>query len=78
LAEKGKKKKGLMVLEAWKVVNSELDHCRATYLRRQPSAKRYIMPVQLAKPNPSCYVCSRGASIYLTLNLEKVTLRKVR
>ena len=52
------------------------DKCRATYLVKKPNPrKKILVPCELSKPNPNCYVCSEKREIGLKLDLEKVTLK---
>eukprot|EP01095_Lingulamoeba_sp_RSL-Kostka_P009222 TRINITY_DN3172_c0_g1_i1.p1 TRINITY_DN3172_c0_g1~~TRINITY_DN3172_c0_g1_i1.p1 ORF type:complete len:606 (+),score=241.75 TRINITY_DN3172_c0_g1_i1:801-2618(+) len=66
---------GIIVLEAIKILNEQIDSCKYTYLLQNPSgSKRVIMGVDLEKPNPDCYVCS---SHYLNvkIDVEQTTLK---
>jgi len=67
---------GQIVMEALKILNGQEDKCRATYLVKKPNPrKKILVPCELSKPNPNCYVCSEKREIGLKLDLEKVTLK---
>ena len=43
--------------------------------RRQPNhRKRLLVPSELVKPNPKCYVCSAKPEVHLRLNVNKMTV----
>ncbi|KAF7810853.1 SUMO-activating enzyme subunit 2 [Senna tora] len=49
---------GLIVIEAIKVLKSDIKSYRMTYCLEHPSRKMLLMPVEPFEPNKSCYVCS--------------------
>lgn len=63
---------GLMVIEAYKVLNAKWKACRTIYLQRKPSANRLLLSC-FTQPNENCYVCGRRL-LLLKANLNKMTL----
>ena len=49
---------GLIVMEALKLLQGEVDRCRSIFLLRKPSCKKLFSSLSLPTPNPDCYVCS--------------------
>ena len=49
---------GLIVMEALKLLQGEVDRCRSIFLFRKPSCKKLFSSLSLPTPNPDCYVCS--------------------
>ena len=44
-------------------------------MTRKPNPrKKILVPCELLKPNPKCYVCSEKPEVSVRLNLEKTTL----
>lgn len=67
---------GGIVMEALKIINGQEDKCRTTYLTKKPNPrKKILVPCELNKPNPKCYVCSEKREIGLKLDIEKVTIK---
>jgi ubiquitin-like 1-activating enzyme E1 B len=64
---------GMIVIEAIKIINDEFSRCHTTYLLKQPSRKRLLLPAQLEQQNPQCYVCSRHF-LYLRIDTTITTL----
>merc|ERR1739844_586215 len=61
---------------ALKIINGQEDKCRTTYLTKKPNPrKKILVPCELNKPNPKCYVCSEKREIGLKLDVEKVTIK---
>lgn len=67
---------GLIVLEALKILSNKTKECRMTYCVEHPSGKNLLMPVEMAEPNPRCYVCSE-TPLVLELNTATATMREV-
>ncbi|XP_024367489.1 SUMO-activating enzyme subunit 2 [Physcomitrium patens] len=67
---------GLIVLEALKLLSNRTEECRMTYCVEHPSGKMLLMPVEMAEPNPRCYVCSE-TPLVLELNTATATMREV-
>lgn len=44
------------------------------YLRQPNHRKRLLVPSELVKPNPKCYVCSAKPEVHLRLNVNKMTV----
>lgn len=67
---------GGIVMEALKIINGQEDKCKTTYLTKKPNPrKKILVPCELNKPNPKCYVCSEKREIGLKLDIEKVTIK---
>jgi len=67
---------GGIVMEALKILNGQEDKCRTTYLTKKPNPrKKILVPCELNKPIPNCYVCSEKREIGVKLDIEKVTLK---
>ncbi|KAL3858925.1 hypothetical protein ACJMK2_009174 [Sinanodonta woodiana] len=67
---------GLIVMEGLKVLREEFDKCKAVFLNRQPnSRKKLLVPCQLEKPNPKCYVCAPKPEVTVILNTHKITVK---
>lgn len=67
---------GLIVLQAYKILQGKQDGCSAVYLNKQPNPrKKMIVPTHLDKPSPTCYACSAKAEICLILNTKKTTVQ---
>lgn len=50
---------GLIVFEAFKILEGKWEECSHIYLNSKPNAlNKVIAPSQLDKANPKCYVCS--------------------
>ncbi|XP_041376395.1 SUMO-activating enzyme subunit 2-like isoform X2 [Gigantopelta aegis] len=67
---------GLLVMEGLKILAGRIDQCRAVYLNRQPNPrKKLLIPCELDKPNPKCYVCSSKPEVTVALNTNKITVK---
>lgn len=65
---------GLLVLEAFKLLENRAEHCRTLYLNHKPNVKkRLIVPCALDKPNPNCYVCTDRPEVTVTVNIDLCT-----
>ncbi|KAI5683820.1 hypothetical protein M9H77_05048 [Catharanthus roseus] len=65
---------GLIVIEAIKVVENDVQNYRMTYCLEHPSRKMLLMPVEPFQPNKSCYVCSE-TPLSLEINTRRSKLR---
>ncbi|GAB2291786.1 SUMO-activating enzyme subunit 2 [Dionaea muscipula] len=65
---------GLIVIEAIKVLQNDVDKYRMTYCVEHPIRKMLLMPVEPFEPNPSCYVCS-NTPLTLEVNTSVTKLR---
>ncbi|KAG7035070.1 SUMO-activating enzyme subunit 2 [Cucurbita argyrosperma subsp. argyrosperma] len=65
---------GLIVIEAIKVLQNDLNKYRMTYCLEHPSRKMLLMPVEPFEPNKSCYVCSE-TPLSLEINTRHAKLR---
>jgi len=69
---------GLMVVEAVKILSGKIDDCRTIFLNRQvKSRNRLIVPCNLEKPNPKCYVCAIKPEVVVYLDTNKVTIKQL-
>ena len=66
---------GLIVTEAIKVLQGDLDRCRATFLLRKPSCKKLFSSFPLPAPNPDCYVCSSQPEATIKVNTATFLLK---
>uniref|UniRef100_A0A131Y271 SUMO-activating enzyme subunit n=1 Tax=Ixodes ricinus TaxID=34613 RepID=A0A131Y271_IXORI len=67
---------GLIVLQAFKILQGKQEKCSAVYLNQQPTLKKQlVIPTQMVPPNPKCYACSSNAEVYVNLNTKQTTLR---
>ncbi|CAG8446304.1 10195_t:CDS:10 [Gigaspora rosea] len=64
---------GMIVMQAFKVLNGDLNECKTVYCSpdRRPKS---ILSESLNKPNPDCSVC-QSAHVTLNVNVKKATLR---
>ncbi|XP_059653749.1 SUMO-activating enzyme subunit 2 isoform X1 [Cornus florida] len=65
---------GLIVIEAIKVLQQDINSYRMTYCLEHPSKKMLLMPVEPFEPNKSCYVCSE-TPLLLEVNTHRSKLR---
>jgi len=66
---------GVIVMHGLLVLQDQMDKCNTIYLNRQPNhRKRLLVPSELVKPNPKCYVCSAKPEVNLRVNIEKMTV----
>jgi len=57
---------GLMVLQAYKLLEDKLEECKLVYLNKHPNVKgKLVAPCQLDKPKPTCYVCGEKPEVSL-------------
>eukprot|EP00117_Sycon_ciliatum_P042930 scpid51679/ scgid4471/ SUMO-activating enzyme subunit 2; Anthracycline-associated resistance ARX; Ubiquitin-like 1-activating enzyme E1B len=67
---------GLVVMEAFKILQGKVSDCKTIYLSKQPNArKKLLVPCSLVEPNPKCYVCSSKPEVSLTLNTSSLTVK---
>ncbi|KNA08593.1 hypothetical protein SOVF_161210 [Spinacia oleracea] len=50
---------GLIVIEAIKLLNKDLENVRMTFCNEHPKRKMLLMPVEPFEPNKTCFVCSK-------------------
>ncbi|XP_021853101.2 SUMO-activating enzyme subunit 2 isoform X2 [Spinacia oleracea] len=50
---------GLIVIEAFKLLNEDLVNVRMTFCNEHPKRKMLLMPVEPFEPNETCFVCSK-------------------
>ncbi|KAK7283903.1 hypothetical protein RIF29_13652 [Crotalaria pallida] len=65
---------GLIVIEAIKVLRSDIKSYRMTYCLEHPSRNMLLMPVEPFEPNKSCYVCSE-TPLSLEINTNSTKLK---
>ncbi|KAL2326433.1 hypothetical protein Fmac_025491 [Flemingia macrophylla] len=65
---------GLIVIEAIKVLQNDMENYRMTYCLEHPSRKMLLMPVDPFEPNKSCYVCSE-TPLSLEINTNRSKLK---
>ena len=66
---------GLIVMEALKVLQGNIDQCKATFLLRKPASKRLFSSMSLPAPNPNCYVCSSQPEATIKVNVNTFLLK---
>ena len=67
-----------MVVECLKVLAGKLEDCRTIYLNKQVKAKnRLLVPCQLEKPNPKCYVCAIKPEVVVNMDTKKITVKQL-
>lgn len=70
---------GLIVLEALKVLNSDIQQCRTIFLNKQPNPrKKLLVPCALDRPNPNCYVCTSKPEVTVKLNVHKTIVQALQ
>jgi ubiquitin-like 1-activating enzyme E1 B len=67
---------GLIVLQAFKVLDECWDKCKTVYIRDKPSNNKLIVDSTLVKPNEKCYVCAFKPEINVKLNVNKFTMKQ--
>ena len=69
---------GLIVVEALKTLQGDLDKCRTIYLNKRPSVrKKLLQPSPLVAPNPKCYVCSTKPEATVMMDCNKTTVKSL-
>ena len=69
---------GLIVVEALKTLQGDLDKCRTIYLNKTPSVrKKLLQPSPLVAPNPKCYVCSTKPEAKVMMDCSKTTVKSL-
>ena len=66
---------GLIVMEALKVLQGNVDECKTTFLLRKPASKRLFSSMSLPAPNPNCYVCSSQPEATIKVNVNTFLLK---
>ena len=67
---------GLIVLEALKTLQGDIEKCQTVYLNKKPSVrKKLLQPSPLVVPNPKCYVCSTKPEAKVMLDCSKITVK---
>ncbi|CAN8072688.1 unnamed protein product [Agarophyton chilense] len=72
---------GIIVLEALKITTSggRIDDCLTTFVSQAPRGSRVktiLCPERLQKPNPKCFVCSKG-QLHLSVDINQMTLKQL-
>jgi len=66
---------GIIVMQGFLVLQKQLKKCNTIYLNRQPNhRKRLLVPSELVKPNPKCYVCMEKPEVNVKLDVKKMTV----
>jgi len=66
---------GLIVFEAFKILEGKFEECKHIYLNSKPNAlNKVISPSVLDVPNPKCYVCSPKPEVTVLLNVTQMTV----
>ncbi|XP_037085820.1 LOW QUALITY PROTEIN: SUMO-activating enzyme subunit 2-like [Pollicipes pollicipes] len=66
----------MVVFEAYKLLEDRFKECKTVYLNRQPNARRRLLvPCELVKPNPKCYVCAEKPEVSVRLDVTQMTAR---
>jgi len=66
---------GLIVFEAFKILEGKFEDCKHIYLNSKPNAlNKVISPSLLDVPNPKCYVCSPQPEVTVLLNVNQMTV----
>uniref|UniRef100_A0A803LDM5 SUMO-activating enzyme subunit n=1 Tax=Chenopodium quinoa TaxID=63459 RepID=A0A803LDM5_CHEQI len=65
---------GLIVIEAIKLLNKDLENVRMTFCNEHPKRKMLLMPVEPFEPNKSCFVCST-TPLTLEVNASRTKFR---
>jgi ubiquitin-like 1-activating enzyme E1 B len=69
---------GLIVVEALKTLQGDIDKCRTIYLNKRPSVrKKLLQPSPLVTPNPKCYVCSTKPEAKVMMDCSKITVKSL-
>lgn len=68
---------GLIVLNALKVLNNNINDCKTVFLRDKPSQNKLIVSSRLEKPNEKCYVCASKPEITVKLNTNTFTVKQL-
>ncbi|XP_032781296.2 SUMO-activating enzyme subunit 2 isoform X1 [Daphnia magna] len=67
---------GLIVFEAFKILEGKWEECRHVYLNSKPNAlNKVIAPSSLDSANPKCYVCSPHPEVTVLLNVSQMTVQ---
>jgi ubiquitin-like 1-activating enzyme E1 B len=68
---------GMMVMEAFKVVDGRLEDCKTQYKHREPTGRKsmILIPSDTDKPNPACTVCGGDSAVTVTINTSKTPFR---
>ncbi|XP_066505178.1 SUMO-activating enzyme subunit 2 [Hoplias malabaricus] len=70
---------GLIVLEALKILNADIQQCRTIFLNKQPNPrKKLLVPCALDRPNPNCYVCASKPEVTVKLDVHKTTVQALQ
>ena len=67
-----------MVIEVLKILTGRIDECRTVYLNKQVKSKnRLLVPCNLEKRNPKCYVCGDKPEVTVYFNTDTVTVKQL-
>ncbi|XP_066992767.2 SUMO-activating enzyme subunit 2 isoform X2 [Anabrus simplex] len=70
---------GVVVLHAFRVLQSEWEKCQSVYLRLKPNHRgQLIVPEKsLNQPNKNCYVCAAKNEVTLCLDVNTMTVKEL-
>ena len=68
---------GMMVMEAFKVLDGRLEDCKTQYKHREPTGRKsmILIPSDPDKPNAACTVCGGDSAVTVTINTSKTPFR---
>ena len=68
---------GMMVMEAFKVIDGRLQDCKTQYKHREPTGRKsmILIPSDPDKPNVACTVCGGDSALTLSINTAKTPFR---
>ncbi|CAI4230219.1 unnamed protein product [Auanema sp. JU1783] len=67
---------GMIVVEALKYVNGNINELQNVFIRSQPNPKGQVLCAQiLEKPNPKCFACGDKREIFVQVNTNLMTIK---
>ncbi|XP_017464924.1 PREDICTED: SUMO-activating enzyme subunit 2 [Rhagoletis zephyria] len=71
---------GVVVLQAFKVLQGQLEKCKSVYMRlRQNPRQQLLVPEKiLTAPNPKCIVCSSEPAVHIRIDTKKMRIKDFR
>ena len=70
---------GVVVLQAFRVLQNQLSKCQTVYLRLKPNHRKQILVPEkyLIPPKKNCYICSEKPEVTLLANVNKMTVKEL-
>lgn len=70
---------GVVVLQAFRVLQNQLSKCQTVYLRLKPNHRKQILVPEkyLIPPKKNCYICSEKPEVTLLANVDKMTVKEL-